>query len=606
MEARLATTARSRKAQFADDPSNLQGVLAAIVRAKAELRQASVRIDEAKRRAWAASICIHAVSAYWVAMQVGHELLELPTIPDGMRLVPIAKLQLETARWVGRQSANLDPVAAGYAIGTVYTATLPDSYRSKFGSYYTPPSLTARLISLATEAGVDWSNCTVLDPACGGGAFLAPIALRMLNTLGADNPKKQLKAIEDRLTGYELDPFAAWMSQVFLEAALMQPMRAAQRRLGPIVQVRDSLADPFNPERFDLVIGNPPYGRKQLAPGLRTAYDRSLHGHANLYGLFTDLALRLAAPAGVISFVTPTSFLSGQYFSSLRGLLTDIARPAAIEFISARKGVFDDVLQETALAAFRVGARNRHTVTRYLTASGVREVAVEHGGSHSLPCKSEDPWFLPRTSNLTVISKGLSRLPCRLSDYGYKVSTGPLVWNRHKPQLTFKRGPNRYPIIWAESVNRSGTFELRAEKRNHRPYFAANFPRDRWLVSDKSCVLVQRTTAKEQSRRIIAAAMPQRVIDEWNGVVVENHLNMLVRVTPSPRVDANVLVALLNSRFIDLAFRCINGSVAVSAYELSALPLPDVDWIERTFAVAMQNESQRDLDSMISDYFLQA
>ena len=38
-----------------------------------------------------------------------------------------------------------------------------------------------------------------------------------------------------------------------------------------------------------------------------------------------------------------------------------------------------------------------------------------------------------------------------------------------------------------------------------------------------------------------------------------------------------MLAALLNSDVVDQVFRCINGSVAVSAYELQALPLPSPD-----------------------------
>jgi adenine-specific DNA-methyltransferase len=69
-----------------------------------------------------------------------------------------------------------------------------------------------------------------------------------------------------------------------------------------------------------------------------------------MYGLFTDMALRHTKPGGVIAYVTPTSFLAGEYFKNLRALLGRDAPPATIDFISARKGVFDDVLQETLLA----------------------------------------------------------------------------------------------------------------------------------------------------------------------------------------------------------------------------------------------------------------
>jgi adenine-specific DNA-methyltransferase len=35
-----------------------------------------------------------------------------------------------------------------------------------------------------------------------------------------------------------------------------------------------------------------------------------------------------------------------------------------------------------------------------------------------------------------------------------------------------------------------------------------------------------------------------------------------------------VIAAILNTAVVDQLFRCINGSVAVSAYELESLPLP--------------------------------
>ena len=51
-------------------------------------------------------------------------------------------------------------------------------------------------------------------------------------------------------------------------------------------------------------------------------------------------------------------------------------------------------------------------------------------------------------------------------------------------------------------------------------------------------------------------------------------MNMIVPTNGTPRVSPETLVALLNSTVVDDVFRCISGSVAVSAYELEALPLP--------------------------------
>ena len=89
-------------------------------------------------------------------------------------------------------------------------------------------------------------------------------------------------------------------------------------------------------------------------------------------------------------------------------------------------------------------------------------------------------------------------------------------------------------------------------------------------------MLLQRTTAKEQSRRLIAAELPESFIRKHGLVVVENHLNMIRPLDGAAKVSPAALAALLNSEIVDHAFRCISGSVAVSAFELEALPLPSL------------------------------
>jgi adenine-specific DNA-methyltransferase len=119
-------------------------------------------------------------------------------------------------------------------------------------------------------------------------------------------------------------------------------------------------------------------------------------------------------------------------------------------------------------------------------------------------------------------------------------------------------------------------------------------PGDDWLKIDMPCVLLQRTTAKEQSRRLIAAVLPQEQIAQYGGVVIENHLNMIRPLNGSPRVSPAAVAAVLNSEICDLAFRCISGSVAVSAFELEALPLPsasEMTSIESLLALGAKPEA---------------
>lgn len=509
------------------------------------------------------------------------------------------KTVIELARVVGQEAAELPIEQACHQLSATYTALVPSSTRSSMGMYYTPPAITNRLLDMIEEAGVDWRTARVLDPACGGGAFLLPVALRLRKALDQLPPELRLNAIQKQLRGFEIDPFAAWLTQTWLELAFSDLVPDSNKRLPQLVQVCDTLNQEPNGELYDLVVGNPPYGRVSLSIEQRQRFKRSLYGHANLYGVFTDIALRWTKPAGVIAYVTPTSFLAGEYFKRLRSLLATDAPPIAIDFINARRGVFDDVLQEAMLATYRKAGRVKAAAVHYVAVSTEVSARITEAGRFSMPVDPETPWLAPRLPAHQSLINRLALMPNRLKDWGYCVATGPLVWNRFKKQILARPGKDTFPLIWAEAVTADGRFIYRAEKRNHLPYFRIK-EGDEWLKVTVPCVLVQRTTAKEQARRLIAAEMPSSFIKKYSAVIVENHLNM-VRPTKDnrPKVSTSVLAAVFNSTIVDEVFRCISGSVAVSAFELEALPLPAAEEAKAIEELILHGAEPRIIDAYI-------
>jgi adenine-specific DNA-methyltransferase len=418
----------------------------------------------------------------------------------------------------------------------------------------------------------------------------------MIRALHGADRRVVVRNLGTRLRGYEIDPFAAWLSLVFLDATLNEELGATGGDdLCPIA-VCDSLTKIGDQPEFDVVIGNPPYGRITLPPKQRELYQRSLYGHANLYGLFMDLALHLVKPDGVIAYVTPTSFLSGEYFRNLRELLASTAPPHSLDFVSRRAGVFDDVLQETILATFKHHGAAATTRVHFLD---VNADAVSTTATESIPTPStREPWIVPRTLDSTKLVSRLRAMPTRLSEWGYRVSTGPLVWNRFKSRLRDKPSARTVPLIWAEAVSADGVFGFRAARRNHAPYFVAEAEED-FLLVRSPCVLLQRTTAKEQPRRLIAAELPRSFLEDHGGAVtVENHLNMLIPDGREPSVTSAVVAAFINSAAADRVFRCISGSVAVSAYELEAMPLPNVDAINELAPLVARGASRASINSV--------
>lgn len=552
-----------------------------------------------ERLGFARGMVSAAVAAYWNELYGGTvRNWSLCEVPSDLVIGSLPAAARSVAVTVGTKAANLDVMDASYRIGLLYTGVMPEELRANLGAYYTPPALCECLLDMATEAGVEWGSAFVLDPACGGGAFLSPVARRMATHRGGCGAPQALKAIVRRLHGFEIDPFAAWMSQVFLEVTLGDLCQEAGTRLPSMVRVCHSLEQTPDGETFDLVVGNPPYGRATLSPEQRAIYRRSLFGHANLYGLFTDLALRYSRVGGVIAFVTPTSFLAGEYFKALRGLLGRDAPPVSIAFVEKRSSVFADVLQETMLSTYRRGAKPEEGRVDFISPQSDGSIKTTSAGSFRLPVSPDRPWIIPRTEIQSEIVRRADALPSRLADYGYKVSTGPLVWNRHKPSLRDRPGKGRYPLVWAESVRSEGIFEFRSQRRNHQPYFEPNFE-EIWVLTDVPCVLLQRTTAKEQERRLIAAELPASFIHEHGAVAIENHLNMIRPIAGNPSVSPAAVAALLNSAIVDGLFRCINGSVAVSAYELESLPLPPPEAMKGIERLVQQRAKRQTLEAAV-------
>lgn len=516
-----------------------------------------------------------AVLGWWQGSAEAHRVGHLPVPPPpSLAITDLSPFTLVEACAFGRDLAGLPAGEASAALGRLYAQALPEAHRTAHGIFYTPPPLVRRLLDKAERAGHDWRTGRALDPSCGCGAFLVEAAARMVAALDGADPAIVLAALASRLRGWDLDTFAAWLANVAVEVVALPQVAASGRRLGAVAETRDALAD-FDDAagRHDLVMGNPPFGKVKDTPAIRSRFARSLHGHPNLYGLFTDLAVHLAKPAGgVVAYLTPASFLAGHYFKALRRLLHEHAPPVTLDLVESRKDVFADVLQEVALSTFRRGRAERRAECAVVIAER-GGLTVQPTGTLVLPDDSEALWTLPRSAEDAAFVERLRQMPARLADWGYAVSTGPLVWNRHKSRLHDKPGPGRVPVVWAEAVTQDGRFVLKATKRNHAPWFAPKGERDPNLVT-RPCVLVQRTTAKEQHRRLICAEMPAEVIARYGKVTVENHLNMVRPIVAEPKVPVAMLAAFLATATADRVLRCINASVAVSASELEAMPLP--------------------------------
>lgn len=485
---------------------------------------------------------------------------------------------------------------AAYWFASAYAQLTGDDRRKQLAMFFTPPSLTNRLLDDLAATGVDFASRSFCDPACGGAAFLAPIAKRMQDALRAKGatPAQVLKHVQTHLFGIDKDETLCKLSRHFLLMVLHDEVVAV--RMVPQFQVvrGDSLLQvPHLISTLDVVVCNPPF--RKMAPTEVQAYFHEfsdiIEAQPNLYALFIAMCVKLLAPGGTCALVTPTSFLSGQYFSKLRTFLMTQTKVLSIGMVSDRQGVFIDVEQETALTLAR-REDNGHAVS---TVAGVCVVSKDGNyvnvGQSSLP-NSGAAWPIPRTESDVELLRSAAESEVRLADYGYAVRIGAYVWNRDtRPtypsakSAARARGRSAVPLLWSSDVAIDGSLQFDGfPKTNKEPCFLNLGSKSHRSVVRRPSVLLQRVTSNDQPKRLVAAAVPEDIFNTYGGFIGENHTVILEQVVSEPALPPAQLALLLGTPTVDRYFRCISGATNVSAFELNQLRLPDPNRLKRYLA----------------------
>src|SRR5712692_3539774 len=227
-----------------------------------------------------------------------------------------------------------------------YEASLPLKERKRRGHFSTPPSLVERVLDACGYLpGADLARIRVLDPACGGGNFLAAAARRLLAFAGLRELDRaaQIALAQRNLWGFDPDPVACFLAEMQLrttmEAAWQgQAWHSQETPLSECalqVHQADGLTLPWEP-RVDLFVANPPYlaAKNTDLSGYQSAQQR---GQADSYLCFLSCALQVVRPGGWIGMVLPDPVLARANAARER---TYLLKDATIRHIWHLSGVF--------------------------------------------------------------------------------------------------------------------------------------------------------------------------------------------------------------------------------------------------------------------------
>lgn len=475
------------------------------------------------------------------------------------------------ASWVSR----LDLLTAAFWLGSAYATLSGNEARKQQSLYFTPPYLANRLLDDAAESLLQGK---IIDPACGGAAFLAPAAERVAKELikRGRTSEQILEYLEANLYGCDSDAFLCSLSATFLRMVLAEHIANARREPRFQIKCGDGLrAFETQVGTFSVVLCNPPYKKltkDETAPHVGS-YADVIKGQPNLYTLFMRRSMRLLAPKGTAVLLTPMSFLSGQYFSKLRQVLTHEGQVKQLDLIHEKEGVFLGAEQDSVITVWEKSGGTAQTIINALVESSCSPV-----GTLSLN-KADKPWSVPRIPADNELLPLLQSPTHYLASYGYKPKIGAIVVHRDRRARYTRINKNSkaqlpIPIIWASDVGTDGVLQPNKYGRNEFNFVdmeSAASP----SITASPAVAIQRVTSHEQKRRLVCAPVPAALYAAHGGVVAENHVCLIERTDAASTIAPKLLSEILRTEILDRLFRCISGATNVSAYELMCLPMPD-------------------------------
>lgn len=223
-------------------------------------------------------------------------------------------------------------------LGSIFEHLIPREEQILLGQFYTPRPVADLLAALT----IDGERPLILDPGCGSGTFLMSAYGYLAHS--AHLSHQDLLSI---IWGFDISPFAAELAVINLYRQNMSefenfprivPGNFFDRIPGQTIEFpapRVTLGTnkiPVPIPIFDCVIGNPPYLRSQNQDDLDPKYRTKLLGSAvaagikappktDLFAFFIYHASRFMKEGSRLGFVTPASWLTADYATSLQEAL---------------------------------------------------------------------------------------------------------------------------------------------------------------------------------------------------------------------------------------------------------------------------------------------
>ncbi len=198
-------------------------------------------------------------------------------------------------------------------------ASLTKTYNNQklLGQVYTPRFVVEKILA---DIGFDNPNIlgkTILDPSCGDGRFLIVVAEKIIKF----SPKETLQENLEKIYGWDIDKQAI----AYCVQNLNELIKPFDIQVNWNVQVCNSLKKiiEFDTQKFDFIVGNPPYIRIQHLEKTERTFVQNFYkfcksGSTDTYIAFYELCNFLLKEDGVCGLITPNTFFYSETAKFMR------------------------------------------------------------------------------------------------------------------------------------------------------------------------------------------------------------------------------------------------------------------------------------------------
>lgn len=458
-----------------------------------------------------------------------------------------------------------------------YIDSMPKKERKKYGQFFTSIE-TARYMAGLFDIPENQDRIRILDAGAGSG-ILSCAMLERLEEIELIN--------EVELVCYETDQNILPLLQQNLKLTRQTSSKNVNITIrddnyitSQYLDFNHMIGGDFNPPKYDVVIGNPPYMKiPKDAPEAKAMPD-ICYGAPNMYFIFAAMGLFNLKNDGEMVYIIPRSWTSGAYFKRFRDYFLSEGKLYHIHLFGSRNKVFDkeDVLQETIIIKVKKTPEKPDIVT--ISSSNTnkdfdncREIKVPY----DLIVSGEEKYvYLVTNEDEVEVLRKLNKYDKTLPDIGLRMKTGLTVDFRNRDILRDTEEEGTIPLFYSQHI-KQGQVKFPIQKDHE--YILTD--QKGLMQENKNYLFVKRFTAKEEPRRLQCGVYLSRKFSKYKKISTQNKINFIDGVlTDMSECLVYGLYVLFNSTIYDEYYRILNGSTQVNSTEINNMPVPELETIQ--------------------------